>query len=228
MPSRQPRWPSIGLTSCSLCGARLDLGDVDAEVLGHLLHARHRSCGRNSCSGGSSRRMVTGRPSMISKSSTKSSRCIGRILASALRAALRRRRPGSSRARRRCGRPRRTCARCGRGRCPRRRTRAPCAASCGVSALVRTFSVRTSSAHSISVAKSPVSSGCDGRHVAQHDLAGAAVERDDLAVLDAPCRSTRDRLGLRRRCARRRRRRRRTCPCRGRRRPRGWSCRRAR
>ena len=44
--------------------------------------------GRNSCSGGSSSRMVTGRPSMMRNSSTKSSRCIGRILASARAAAL--------------------------------------------------------------------------------------------------------------------------------------------
>ena len=41
--------------------------------------------GRNSCSGGSSRRMVTGRPSMTRNSSTKSSRCIGSSLASAAR-----------------------------------------------------------------------------------------------------------------------------------------------
>jgi hypothetical protein len=42
-------------------------------------------CGRNSCSGGSSRRIVTGRPAMISNSATKSARCIGSSLASALR-----------------------------------------------------------------------------------------------------------------------------------------------
>ena len=51
------------------------------------------SCGRNSCSGGSSRRIVTGRPAMIAKDSMKSSRCIGRILASAAR------RPSASSAR---------------------------------------------------------------------------------------------------------------------------------
>jgi hypothetical protein len=41
--------------------------------------------GRNSCSGGSSRRMVTGRPAMISKSSAKSPRCMGSSFASAAR-----------------------------------------------------------------------------------------------------------------------------------------------
>ena len=45
-------------------------------------------CGRNSCSGGSSRRMVTGAPAMISNSSMKSLRCMGRSLASARAPAL--------------------------------------------------------------------------------------------------------------------------------------------
>ena len=45
-------------------------------------------CGRNSCSGGSSSRIVTGRPFMISNSSMKSPRCIGSSLASAARRAL--------------------------------------------------------------------------------------------------------------------------------------------
>ena len=47
-------------------------------------------------------------------------------------------RRGSSRASRRCGRLRRTCARCGTGRCLRRRTRRRSAVCSGVSALVRT------------------------------------------------------------------------------------------
>ena len=41
--------------------------------------------GRNSCRGGSSRRIVTGRPAMISNNSTKSARCIGRNFAIAAR-----------------------------------------------------------------------------------------------------------------------------------------------
>ena len=49
--------------------------------------SRRPSCGRNSWSGGSSRRIVTGRPSMIVNSSTKSARCIGRSLSSAARRA---------------------------------------------------------------------------------------------------------------------------------------------
>ena len=57
-------------------------------------------------------------------------------------ALLARRRRGSSRAPLRCGRPRRTCARCGRGRCPRRRRRWRSALWSGWSALVRTPIVR--------------------------------------------------------------------------------------
>jgi hypothetical protein len=83
-------------------------------------------CGRNSCSGGSSRRIVTGRPAMTSNISTKSARCSGSELGQRRRGGRPRRRRGSSRARRRCGRRRRTCARCGTGRCPRPRTGARC------------------------------------------------------------------------------------------------------
>ena len=52
-------------------------------------------------------------------------------------AIFQRRRPGSSRGIARCGR--RTCARCGTGRSPRRRRRSPAAAWSGSSALVRTL-----------------------------------------------------------------------------------------
>ena len=98
-----------------------DLGIGDAQPaaavaehrveLGQLVHAhadpgqRHArsccaitfwpasSCGRNSCSGGSSRRIVTGRPFIARKMPSKSSRWNGSSLASALR------RPASSSAR---------------------------------------------------------------------------------------------------------------------------------
>ena len=103
--------------------------------------------------------MVTGRPAMISNSSTKSARCIGRILASALRPAL---------------------GVVGQDHLPHgddpvgleehvlgaaqadalgAELDARCARPSGVSALVRTFRRRLASAHSISVAKSPESCG---------------------------------------------------------------------
>ncbi len=53
-----------------------------------------------------------------------------------------------------------------------------------MSALVRTFSVRALSAHVISVAKSPVIVGVDGRHLADHHVAGRAVDREEVAGLD--------------------------------------------
>lgn len=112
---------------------------------------------QNSCRGGSSRRMVTGRPCMISKSSAKSERCMGSSLASEAR------RPAS---------------------CPRqdhlahhitwlpskvdvlgaakadtlgRRHARTCIGH--VSVLVRTFMRRVRSAHSMMRSKSPDSSG---------------------------------------------------------------------
>ena len=54
----------------------------------------------------------------------------------------------------------------------------------GVSALVRTFSVRYLSAQFMSVAKSPVIFGVDGRHLADHHFAGRAVDREEVAGLD--------------------------------------------
>ena len=127
-----------------------------ADRLRRARRCPRRSCGRNSCSGGSSRRIVTGRPSIARKSPSKSSRWIGSSLASALRAALARRRPGSSRAPRRCARRRRTCARCGTGRCPRRRSaRAACARRRRVGVGAHARAARTSSAQPISSAKSP-------------------------------------------------------------------------
>ena len=116
-------------------------------------------CGKNSCSGGSSRRIVTGRPRMISNSSTKSRALHRQELGERRCAASSRRRRGSSRARPGCGLRRRTCARCGTGRCLRRRSARAACASVGVSALARTPSLRTLSAQPISVANSPESCG---------------------------------------------------------------------
>ena len=103
---------------------------LDATPARSRPRARSSSCGRNSCSGGSSRRIVTGSPSIARKMPSKSSRCIGRILSSAARRSSVGRRRGSSRAPRRCASRRRTCARCGRGRCPRRRSSRAVRASC--------------------------------------------------------------------------------------------------
>ena len=86
--------------------------------------------------------------------------------------------------------------------------------------------LRIPSAQPISVAKSPDSSRLDRRHLAEHDLAGRAVDRDQVAGPHQMV-AHRQRAGLRSRCADRRRRRRRAGPCRARRPRRGSSCRRA-
>ena len=121
----------------------------------------------------------------------------GRSFASAVCAAARRRPRGSSRASPRCAPPRRTCARCGRGRCPRRRSARAVRASSGVSALARTFIVRAASAHDHQLAELAAERRAHGGDRALVDVAGAAVDGDDVALLE------RDRLG---RLARRRRR----------------------
>jgi hypothetical protein len=123
MPRRQPRKPSIGLNSCSCstrcsgCAPRARRSSSPAPP------AAPQVCGRNSCSGGSRKRIVAGIALQRRKMPAKSSRWYGSSLASALPSAPRASRRGSSRASRRCGRRRRTCARCGTGRCRRRRTR---------------------------------------------------------------------------------------------------------
>ena len=131
MPRRQPRWPSIGLDSCSMAARWRDRRRRRCRRPRRPRRSRPSVCGRNSCSGGSSSRIVTGRPVMMRKISTKSSRCIGSSLASAAR------RPalvvGQDHLAHRddaVGR-RRTCARCGRGRCPRRRSARAVRASVG-------------------------------------------------------------------------------------------------
>ena len=109
--------------------------------------ARCRS-GRNSCSGGSISRIVTGSPSIASRIPRKSSRCSGSSSASAASCRPRpRRRSGSPRAARRS--PRNMCSvrHSPMPSAPNRRARA---ASSGVSALARTCSRRTPSACSIS------------------------------------------------------------------------------
>ena len=167
---------------------RRSLPRIGAHRASRLRRSPPRLCGRNSCSGGSSRRMVTGRPAMISNSSTKSSRCIGSSLASAARRAclvvgqdhlahgedalvLEEHVLGAAQADALGAELARGCAR--RPAC--RRWRAP-------------SSVRTSSAQPISVPKSPDSSGSMHRHRAGQHLAGRAVDGDDVALLEACCR----------------------------------------
>ena len=143
MPSRQPRWPSIGLTSCSSASAapqRLERRRPAASataassaslVRQELVQRRveqadgHRQPGHDLeelDEVGALHRQDLGRARRC-RPSASSARIISRIGDDAVGA-------------------RRTCARCGTGRCPRRRTRRAVRASSGVSALVRTFSRR--------------------------------------------------------------------------------------
>ena len=92
IPKRQPRWPNIGLNSCNTF--TLSRRTSTATPMTCASSTISSSCfGKNSCSGGSRVRIVTGKLPMISRIPLKSSFCIGRSLANA------RRRPVSSSAR---------------------------------------------------------------------------------------------------------------------------------
>ena len=226
MSSRQPRWPSIGLDSVSaMTRSRSSAGSTFIAAATSAISSS--LFGRNSCSGGSSRRIVTGRPRMMVKSSTKSlalhaagawpaprggpSELSARIISRTARMRSPSKNMCSVRQRPMPSAPNSRAAR----------------ASFGVSALARTCMRRTASAQPISVPKSPVSSGCSVGTRPSKTSPVRAVDGDDVA---GPPGLAGDRHGaeLRRRSSPRRRRRRRACPCRARRPPRGWSCRRAR
>jgi hypothetical protein len=87
---------------------------------------------------------------MARKIPSKSSRCMGSSRSRGRDGGRRSPAPGSSRARHGSAPSRRTCAPCGTARSLRRRTRAPSWRRGGVSALVRTRSLRNPSAHSMS------------------------------------------------------------------------------
>ena len=181
--------------------------------------------GRNSCSGGSSRRIVTGRPVMISNSSAKSWRCIGSSLASA--------------ARRPCLVSARIISRTATMRSPsknmcsvrqrpmpsapnERATRAS-AARLGVGAHLHAPD-RVGPAHEGGEIAGHLR--LHHRRRALHHLARAAVDGEDVALLQRHA-ARGHRLRRHNRCGSCWRRRRRACPCRARRRPRARSCRRA-
>src|SRR5882724_130612 len=95
MPSLQPRWPSIGLASRSFstlamiasrraCSSGL-IPSASSRLRVSMSSLYSLWFGRNSCSGGSSSRTVTGSPSIARKIPTKSSRWNGRSFSSAMR-----------------------------------------------------------------------------------------------------------------------------------------------
>ncbi len=152
MPRRTPRSPSIGFSSCirrtaaSMRTSRL-LGLPAASATATFIDSSVKP-GRNSCRGGSIRRMVTGSPSIASRIATKSSRCSGMRASRALCCPL------ASEARIRCSTssrrsPRNMCSvrHSPMPSAPKRRARV---ASAGVSALARTPSRRVASACSMS------------------------------------------------------------------------------
>ena len=141
----------MGLVSCKLC-TRFFTSSGFLPMLLASASTSLSSCGRNSCNGGSSRRIVTGSPFIALNSPAKSSRWNGKSFASAFS------RPAASSARiiSRIG-PIRSGS---KNMCSVRHSPMPSApnsrafcASCGVSALVRTFSRRNLSARLMSFLK---------------------------------------------------------------------------
>ena len=147
--------------------------------------AAPRRTGRNSCSGGSMSRMIdrqaVHRPEdALEVLLLDREELVEGVLA---RLGVRRWR-GSSAARSAGARPRRTCARCGRGRCPRRRTRGPLRRRAGSRRSPRRPGCRIASAQPRSGAHLVGHLGLDHRDRAEDDLAGRAVDGDVVAFLD--------------------------------------------
>src|SRR6185437_14782928 len=72
MASRTPRWPSIGLISARRSSRKRKARTArPSEAAVSSMSSSER--GRNSCSGGSNRRTVTGRPAMVVNNAEKSS-----------------------------------------------------------------------------------------------------------------------------------------------------------
>mmetsp|Transcript_26972 Transcript_26972/g.58960 ORF Transcript_26972/g.58960 Transcript_26972/m.58960 type:complete len:445 (+) Transcript_26972:1164-2498(+) len=162
MPRRQPLKPSIGFTSDSLSMVSYTSSTLMPASWARAAQTSSISpSGRNSCRGGSSSRMVTGRPSMALKMPSKSALWKGSRSARALRrasllcatiilltAAMR-----SSLAKNMCSVRHRPM--------PSAPNFLASAASSGVSALVSTLSLRLSSTHFIKAPRSPASLGGD-------------------------------------------------------------------
>ena len=197
--SRTPRSPSIGFCSCSRRTASSSLRSFSvawSPARATFTDMSVRS-GRNSCSGGSISRMVTGSPSIASRISTKSPRCSG---SSASSAACR---PASSSARMRSSTswrrsPRNMCSVRTRPTppAPKRRARAQ---SSPVSALANTPRRRRSSAcfmiRSTALTRSSASPveavlevlhdrGRGHRYLAEVDVAAGAVDGQHVTLAD--------------------------------------------
>ncbi len=139
--------------------------------------------GRNSCSGGSSRRIVTGSPAIASKIPSKSACWIGSSRSSAARrssslpAMIISRTTGSrSSALNMCSVRQRPI--------PWAPSSRALAASSGVSAFARTFSRRSTSAHSSTVWKSSLICGGTSRDGPEDHRAGRPVDRDLVALVE--------------------------------------------
>ena len=186
MPSRQPRVPSIGLTSprrrtrSSSCSSAASSGARSSRARWTRWASATRS-GRNSCSGGSSRRIVIGSPGIAANRPSKSCCCSGSSSSSAAR------RSGSVRAMiiaRIFGWRSAAMNMCSVRHRPM--PSAPCSialrASAGVSALARTPSRRISSAQPSTRSKRSLRAGSDSGTSSRVTTAGAAVDRDPLAA----------------------------------------------
>ena len=186
-PRRTPRVPSIGLNSCQLraassscgllvgqaAGGLLDLELVDRgqELVQRRVEQAHGDRAGRPWPRGSPRSRPSGPPAAPRARPPPPRAC----------------RPGSCAARRAGGPRRGTCARCGTGRCPRRRTARALAASGPLSALARTASLplRISSAQLEDRRRTPAGgSAAASLTLAEDDLAGGAVERDHVALAD--------------------------------------------
>ena len=82
-PRRTPRVPNMGLTSAHVLAADNSCASSSLSPTVAALISSSSTRGKNSCSGGSSSRMVTGRPLIARKMATKSCFCTSRNSSSA-------------------------------------------------------------------------------------------------------------------------------------------------
>ncbi len=151
MPRRQPRWPSIGLNSCSSCTLFAIFVPRDAQLVRQRVLLRvvvRQEFMQRRIEQADGRGQAVQRVEDANKVIPSGTAAAWRGPSSDLRYS----RPGSSRAWRRFDRPRRTYVRCDRARCPRRRKPMAFSTCSGVSEFVRMSSLRHLSAQPMSAA----------------------------------------------------------------------------
>ena len=180
---RQPRWPIMGLNSCREAMMFLMSCNASCPCPWRAARCQLPRWERTRAAGDRGNGRSSGRPSSALIHGLKVALLHRLELGRAPSRAARRCRSRSSRGWRECGRPRRTCARCGRGRCPQRRTSRPARRHGGYRRWCGRSRRRYLSAQLMTRPNSPRDGGVDGGDGAVVDVAGGAVDGDVVALV---------------------------------------------